>query len=329
MSNSSRRFIIGYALSPKKVQSFVLPSLINHAKQRGIDLIPIDIYKPLTEQGPFDCVVHKLYDEDWKKQLEEFTFKNPNVVIIDPLNSIEPLHNRISMLEVVKRLEIESLGIPKQVVVNNIESLSNPKLLEDSKLRFPVIAKPLVADGSAISHEMWLVFNIEGFRKIKPPIILQEFVNHGGVIFKIYVAGDYVKCVQRRSLPDISNEKLGDLGDVMSFSQISNLTSQQLRSESEGYDNCSYLNIESAEEAEMPPHCFIMDVARGLQWAMKLHLFNFDLIRDARNRYLVIDINYFPGYAKMPGFETILTCFFWDAVNGKIGNLHNVDTEEG
>ncbi|KAE9452415.1 hypothetical protein C3L33_15684, partial [Rhododendron williamsianum] len=48
---------------------------------------------------------------------------------------------------------------------------------------------------------MSLVFNREGLSKLKPPIVLQEFVNHGGVIFKVYVVGNYVKCVKRNSLP--------------------------------------------------------------------------------------------------------------------------------
>ncbi|KAI8557544.1 hypothetical protein RHMOL_Rhmol04G0018800 [Rhododendron molle] len=58
-----------------------------------------------------------------------------------------------------------------------------------------------VADGSVKSHKMSLVFHREGLSKLKPPIVLQEFVNHGGVIFKVYVVGDYVKCVKRDSLP--------------------------------------------------------------------------------------------------------------------------------
>ncbi|KAG5531970.1 hypothetical protein RHGRI_026548 [Rhododendron griersonianum] len=45
------------------------------------------------------------------------------------------------------------------------------------------------------------VFNREGLSKLKPPIVLQEFVNHSGVIFKVYVVGDYVKCLKRNSLP--------------------------------------------------------------------------------------------------------------------------------
>jgi inositol-1,3,4-trisphosphate 5/6-kinase/inositol-tetrakisphosphate 1-kinase len=45
------------------------------------------------------------------------------------------------------------------------------------------------------------------------------------------------------------------------------------------------------------------------------------MIRDVRagDRYLVIDINYFPGYAKMPGYETVLTDFFWEMVSKEDG----------
>ena len=32
----------------------------HHADQHNIDLIPIDPSRPLIEQGPLDCVIHKL-----------------------------------------------------------------------------------------------------------------------------------------------------------------------------------------------------------------------------------------------------------------------------
>lgn len=49
---------------------------------------------------------------------------------------------------------------------------------------------------------------------------------------------------------------------------------------------------------------------------MKLNLFNFDVIRDSRrkDRYLIVDINYFPGYAKMPGYEIVFTEFLCDVL---------------
>ncbi|XP_068650511.1 inositol-tetrakisphosphate 1-kinase 1 [Aristolochia californica] len=317
MSELPRRFGIGYALAPKKQQSFIQHSLINLAKERGIDLIRIDLSRPLVDQGPFDCIIHKLYGPEWKSQLEEYSSKNPAVCIIDPPNAIERLHNRISMLQVVTELHVpqkpDTFGIPKQIVIYDSSALSDTTALDG--LNFPVIAKPLVADGSAKSHKMALVFNRDGLLKLKPPVVLQEFINHGGVIFKVYVVGEYVKCVTRKSLPDISEEKLGTTEASLSFSQVSNIPTQD-RSEDK---NENYYESMKVEEVEMPPISFITDIARGLGRAMGLKLFNFDVIRDVKvgNRYLVIDINYFPGYAKMPEYETVLTDFFWGIVNPK------------
>ncbi|KAJ6291544.1 hypothetical protein OIU76_023589 [Salix suchowensis] len=83
-STHSKRHRVGYALPPKKIQAFIKPSLIHHADQHNIDLIPIDPSKPLIEQGPLDCVIHKLYGLDWKSQLRHFSSLNPDALIIDP-----------------------------------------------------------------------------------------------------------------------------------------------------------------------------------------------------------------------------------------------------
>jgi len=308
------RGVVGYALLPKKQQSFIQDSLLSLCKSRGIDLVRIDQDRRLIDQGPFDCVLHKMYGDDWRKQLEEFQIQNPNSTIIDSPVSIQRLHNRISMLQAVSELKIESgtdtFGIPKQIVIYDKESLFDRQSWEF--LKYPVIAKPLIADGSAKSHKMALVFNHEGLNKLKPPIVLQEFVNHGGVIFKVYVVGEFVKCVKRKSLPDVSEEKLKGLEGSLPFSQVSNLTSDERNDD-------KYYKLMDLEETELPPQSFITDIARGLRRGLKLNLFNFDVIRDARigNRYLVIDINYFPGYAKMPGYETVLTDFFCDVVGKK------------
>ncbi|KAH1089621.1 hypothetical protein J1N35_016878 [Gossypium stocksii] len=309
MAGEKRRFAIGYALLPKKENSFIRESLVNLAKSRGVDLVKIDRERSLVDQGPFDCVLHKLYGEDWKIQLADFRSRNPNAVIVDSPDAIERLHNRISMLQVVSELKIENqsetFGIPKQIVIYDQGTLFDNQAWE--LLKFPVIAKPLVADGSAKSHKMTLVFNRDGLNKLKPPIVLQEFVNHGGVIFKVYVAGEYVQCVKRKSLPDVSEEKLKSLEGSLRFSQVSNLPTHEKSDD-------TYYKMMNLEDTELPPQIFMTDIAKGLRKAMKLNLFNFDVIRDTRfgNRYLIIDINYFPGYAKMPGYETVLTDFFCD-----------------
>ncbi|XP_021887683.1 inositol-tetrakisphosphate 1-kinase 1 [Carica papaya] len=311
---AERRFTIGYALLPKKQQSFIQESLVNLSRSRGIDLVRIDTDRPLVDQGPFDCILHKLYGDDWKRQLADFHAGCPNAAIIDSPDAIERLHNRISMLQVVSELKIESdgetFGIPKQIVIYDKETLFDRQAWE--LLKFPVIAKPLVADGSAKSHKMSLVFNTDGLNKLRPPIVLQEFVNHGGVIFKVYVVGEYVKCVKRKSLPDVSEEKLKSVEGSLSFSQVSNLATHEKSDD-------KYYKMMHLEDTQLPPQSFITNIAKGLRHAMNLNLFNFDVIRDSRigNRYLVIDINYFPGYAKMPCYETVLTDFFLEVVQRK------------
>ncbi|KAK4252733.1 hypothetical protein QN277_014470 [Acacia crassicarpa] len=306
---AERRLRVGYALASKKQNSFIQDSLVTLAKSRGVDLVRVDTERSLLDQGPFDCVLHKLYGDDWKRQLRDFKAEYPNALILDSPEAIERLHNRISMLQAVSELTIEdrdeTFGIPKQIVIYDSDTLFDRQAWET--LKFPVIAKPLVADGSAKSHKMALVYNHDSLNKVKPPIVLQEFVNHGGVIFKVYVVGQYVKCVKRKSLPDVSEEKLAVSGDLLSFSQVSNLATNERIDE-------MYYKLMRLDNTAMPPLNFITEIARGLRDALKLNLFNFDVIRDSRNenRYLIVDINYFPGYAKMPGYETVLTDFFCD-----------------
>ena len=219
------------------------------------------------------------------------------------------------MLQAVSELEssdgLESLGIPKQIVVYDSVSLSDASTF--GALRFPVVAKPLVADGSAKSHKMSLVYHPNGLLKLKPPVVLQEFVNHGGIIFKVYVVGDHVRCVKRKSLPDINKESLDSSEPSISFSQISNLTASGEKEVSKYYEK---MNL---DETEMPPREFLNQIASGLRKSTKLNLFNFDMIKDSNvgNRYLVIDINYFPGYAKMPSYESVFVEFFRDLVASK------------
>ncbi|KVH97334.1 ATP-grasp fold [Cynara cardunculus var. scolymus] len=277
----------------------MVPEFINYAKQRGIHFFPIDVSNPLTDQGPFDCIIHKLYGHEWNLNLQHFTINHPNATVIDPPSAIQRLHNRISMLEPISQLAIPHLNIPNQILVPDVVSLTSLSAIND--LSFPVIAKPLLADGGSNAHDMSLVFNNEGLTKgfeLEPPMILQQFVNHGGVIFKVYVADDYVKCVKRSSLPDVSEEtmeKMGsECGGVMKFSQISGAVT----------------SMSGDEKVTMPAPEFIEAVAEGLRVALGLHLFNFDMIKDdKRDEYLVIDINYFPGYEKLPCYEMVFSSF--------------------
>ncbi|PWA84469.1 inositol-tetrakisphosphate 1-kinase, ATP-grasp fold, subdomain 1 [Artemisia annua] len=300
-------FRVGYALPTRKIDAFMVESFINYAKERGVDFIPIDISIPLADQGNFDCIIHKLYGQEWDLDLDNFSIKHANATVIDPPSAIQRLHNRISMLEPVSQLKIPQLNVPNQILIQDSESLQCFKTT--NYLKFPMIAKSLLADGSPNAHDMSLVFNQEGLTKgleLEPPMVLQQFVNHGGTMFKVYIADEYVKCVERSSLPDVSKETMEKMAlesnGVMSFSKISGAAIT--------CDDGSN-NKNSDEKGKRPTPEFLDEVSKGLRKALGLHLFNFDMIRDDKtDGFLVVDINYFPGYEKLPNYESVMTDFF-------------------
>jgi hypothetical protein len=75
-------------------------------------------------------------------------------------------------------------------------------------------------------------------------------------------------------------------------------------------------HIEGAAAVLEPSAAFVAALARALKAALGLQLFNFDLLRvaGARDRFLVVDINYFPGIAKMPGYEAVFADFLRQSV---------------
>uniref|UniRef100_A0A0D9VFT1 Inositol-tetrakisphosphate 1-kinase n=1 Tax=Leersia perrieri TaxID=77586 RepID=A0A0D9VFT1_9ORYZ len=290
-------YTVGYALLPEKVSSVVQPSLVAAAAERGMRLVAVDVSRPLAEQGPFDLLVHKMYDRGWRAQLEDFTARHPSVPVVDSPAAIDRLLDRATMLDAVSGLPVP-VSVPTQVVVTDAAALANNP---DDGLRFPLIAKPLAVDGSAESHDMRLVYRRDGLRGLRAPVVLQEFVNHGGVLFKVYVVGDHATCVRRSSLPDVPSHRLLDTYGGDASVPFANISNQPLPDDGDA-------------DADMPDAGFVDEVARGLRRGLGLHLLNFDMIRERSeehgDRYFVIDINYFPGYAKMPGYETALTDFF-------------------
>ena len=108
------------------------------------------------------------------------------------------------MLDVVTSMKIpqgnQTFRVPNERVLEELENLVDS--IEEIGFKFLFIAKPVSVDGSAKSKEMFLVFNENGLKKLKlkKPFVMQEFVNHGRVIFKVYVVGDHIKCVKRKSL---------------------------------------------------------------------------------------------------------------------------------
>ncbi|XP_027112683.1 inositol-tetrakisphosphate 1-kinase 4 isoform X2 [Coffea arabica] len=307
------RLVVGYALTSKKRQSFLQPKLLALARSKGILFIAVDVKQPLSDQGPFDVVLHKLAGKEWSQMIEDYGQKNPNVTVLDPPDAIEHVNNRQSMLEDVAdlnlpdyygnsvigfwalKLLIGRVTVPRQLVFTTDPS-SIPHEVTKEGLKLPLVAKPLVVDGSAKSHELFLAYDKVSLAKLEPPLVLQEFVNHGGVLFKVYIIGEFIKVVRRFSLPDVCKRELSKIAGVFPFPRVS----------------CASASADGADldpkVAELPPSPLLEMLARELRLRL---LFNVDIIREygTRDLYYIIDINYFPGYGKMPDYEHTFTEF--------------------
>lgn len=307
-----QKIVVGYALTAKKKKSFLQPNFISLARSKGIYFINIDLNKPLSEQGPFDIVLHKLLGEEWREIIEDFRQKHPDVFVLDPPDAIQHLHNRQSMLQDVVDLNLSEcngkVGIPRQLVIAKDKDPSTiPYEVTKAGLKLPLVAKPLVVDGSAKSHELFLAYDEFSLSELEPPLVLQEFVNHGGLLFKIYIVGEYIKVVRRFSLPNISKRELSKVAGVYRFPRVS----------------CAAASADDADLdpsiAEHPPRPLLERLAKELRHRLGLRLFNVDMIREygTKDVFYVIDINYFPGYGKMPDYEHVFTDFLLNLKQNK------------
>ncbi|XP_062021492.1 inositol-tetrakisphosphate 1-kinase 4-like isoform X1 [Rosa rugosa] len=296
------KLVVGYALTSKKKKSFMQPKLVGLARNKGISFIAIDPNRTLSDQGPFDVVLHKLPGREWCEVIEEYRQKHPEVTVLDPPNAVQHLHNRQSMLQDVADLNLSdshgTVCVPKQLTITKDPS-SIPNEVAKAGLKLPLVVKPLLVDGSAKSHELFLAYDQCSLSELEPPLVLQEFVNHGGVLFKIYIVGEAIKVVRRFSLPNISKRELEKLAGVFRFPRVS----------------CAAASADDADLdpsiAELPQRPLLERLARELRQRLGLRLFNVDMIREygTKDVFYVIDINYFPGYGKMPEYEHIFTDF--------------------
>ncbi|KAF5444276.1 hypothetical protein F2P56_036762 [Juglans regia] len=286
----SQNLVVGYALTSKKKKSFLQPKLIRLAWNKGIFFVAIDLKRPLSDQGPFDVVLHKLSGKDWCNIIEDYRQKHPEVTVLDPPDAIEHLHNRQSMLQDVADLNLSDchgkVGVPRQLVISKDPS-SIPHEVNKAGLQLPLVVKPLVVDGSAKSHELFLAYDQFSLAELEPPLVLQEFVNHGGILFKVYIVGEIIKVVRRFSLPNFSKHELEKVAGVFRFPRVSSASA-----------SADDADLEPSV-AEHPPLLLLEKLARELRRRLGLRLFNIDIIREhgTRDVFYVIDINYFPEQA--------------------------------
>uniref|UniRef100_A0A9L0TF17 Inositol-tetrakisphosphate 1-kinase n=1 Tax=Equus caballus TaxID=9796 RepID=A0A9L0TF17_HORSE len=210
---------VGYWLSEKKIKKLNFQAFAELCRKRGIEVVQLNLSRPIEEQGPLDVIIHKLTDvileadQNDSQSLElvhrfqEYIDAHPETIVLDPLPAIRTLLDRSKSYELIRKIEAymkdDRICSPPFMELTSLCGDDTMRLLEENGLAFPFICKTRVAHGTN-SHEMAIVFNQEGLSAIQPPCVVQNFINHNAVLYKVFVVGESYTVVQRPSLKNFS-----------------------------------------------------------------------------------------------------------------------------
>ncbi|XP_037324775.2 inositol-tetrakisphosphate 1-kinase-like isoform X2 [Pungitius pungitius] len=300
---------VGFCLSEKKRRRMNLDAFAAFCAGHGVEVVEIDLTRPLVHQGPFDIIVHKLSDviveaeRDSQSQrvladFQSYVSAHPATVLLDPLPAMTRLLDRFASYRIMSRLH-DSLRdwcicSPPYLEIHSDSDLpSIQQALMTQGLSFPLICKTRVAHGS-LSHEMSLIFGADGLADVRPPCVLQSFVSHGAVLHKVFVVGDQHFCVKRPSLKNFPSDR-----KTIFFN-----SHQVSKPESN-----SHLTALDEQKPGLPPPSSeaVAALVRELRARLGMALFGVDVIVDVHTHTLTaIDINIFPGYEGVPQFFSSL-----------------------
>ncbi|XP_069392626.1 inositol-tetrakisphosphate 1-kinase [Paralichthys olivaceus] len=299
---------VGYWLSEKKMKKLNFQAFADLCRKRGIEVVQLDLSQPLEEQGPLDVIIHKLTDlileadqNDSQavllvQRVQDYIDAHPETIVLDPLPAIRTLLDRCKSYQLIHRIEScmqdKRICSPPFMVLN---SECSPDVLEQIRrqgLTFPFICKTRVAHGTN-SHEMAIIFSEEDLKDVKPPCVIQSFINHNAVLYKVFVVGDSYSVVER---PSLKNFPAGPADRKAIFFNSHNVSKPESSS-----DLNSRENVEGVSQP--PSDDVIRELSRSLREALGVSLFGIDvIINNQTGQHAVIDINAFPGYEGVPEF---------------------------
>mmetsp|Transcript_2030 Transcript_2030/g.3197 ORF Transcript_2030/g.3197 Transcript_2030/m.3197 type:complete len:604 (-) Transcript_2030:126-1937(-) len=199
-------------------------------------------------------------------------------------------------------------------------------------LRYPLIAKPLPAAGTKKSHCMGIVLTPQGLARVNTPCLLQEYANHDGTLYKVYVLGDDTFVFCRPSLPNLPVYHDDDDDD----DQLEQEPYSYVEFDSQRpYPKLAEFGLED-NSTTTPPNCDtsssqpstmmtvteVTPIVQALKRAFGLELFGFDILvssattttatddeEEQQRKLLVVDVNYFPSFKEVSNFPSLLAKF--------------------
>ncbi|KAI3962192.1 hypothetical protein MKX01_030742 [Papaver californicum] len=329
---------IGYVMKASREADFAKRGAFPmNPTQNGLMFIPLTFDLPLEPQvHEVDVVFHKATDEitnieltgsseyfngiSFSKGMQELKMyfeDHPDCCVIDPLDKIYPVVDRLMIQKILARLEeLKTSGdcrirAPHFLKVDSFDEPNMMERLSEAGLLLPSIVKPQVACGVADAHNMAIVFRTDDFLDLAVPLpaVIQEYVDHSAVLFKFYVLGDRVFHAVKNSTPNsdvfLSSFEKDGL-KPLSFNSLKSLPTAKGQIEASG--------LSSADSTSLDLE-LVTGAAHWLRKKLDLTIFGFDVvIQEGTRDHVIVDVNYLPSFKEVPTDVAIPA--FWDAIKG-------------
>jgi len=302
---------LGVLIPKNKKLKINLPArILSLCNAEGIEVFDLNDEEELFSKGPYDALLHKATDYHNElpyatavekiQRIQDYCAKFPSMTLLDPLEGSIQLTDRFLQTQLMKACQINVDGIkvflPKSMEISNSSTPEEArKMILESGMKFPMLIKPGIASVTEGSHDMRLVFSSEHVTDLNLPCVVQEFCNHAGVVYKIYIIGEKHFVLQRPSIQDVDSESRQSLYfDTRNISKLGKSFNPELHGEDPNLRKW----LTCADVPDLLNQNVVSELSRVVRESTKLNLLGVDvLVESATGNYAIIDVNQFPGYS--------------------------------
>lgn len=313
MNQRLEKVRLAIILPPDKARKIKLADRISVlCQQRNIEITDIDVQKTNQIEGEYDLLIHKALDfynesgvtleegEVLVRKVQDFIKNNPRMVVIDNPESSEKISDRKNCHEIMVNSSMTKDGIevfvPKSVEIPDGATVDQIRdFLDSANIQFPIIAKPMQTNDKMMS----MIFSLDDVTAIRTPSLVQEFFNHSGVMYKVFVIGDRFHIIQRPSIKDYATDPSQkpiylDSRDVSKMGRGFHPHIHHSDPSTQTWEN-------SFKNPELLNKSVVSDLCKRLKHSSGLQLYGVDiLVLKETGNYAIVDINQFPGYKGIP-----------------------------
>ncbi|XP_025051313.1 inositol-tetrakisphosphate 1-kinase-like [Alligator sinensis] len=122
MPGRGRGWRIGYCLQEQKKRKLNFQDFEALCRERGHEVVELDLGRPLSPQGPFDVILHKpsdlllasdydIHAQSLVDSFQAYTDTHARTLVLDPLSNVRPLLDRFESCLLLRDLRAQDNSV--------------------------------------------------------------------------------------------------------------------------------------------------------------------------------------------------------------------------